>query len=80
MDAMFAGEAAAEASRRLGREVTPREITALFYDRVVSECHGPIVGGRRVIPSDGLDAILAALRDRDAARRRKENCDGSADA
>ena len=69
MDAMFAGDAAMEVSRRIGRVVTPREVTGLFYDRVVAEDLGPVVSGRRVIRPEALDAIVAALRERDATRR-----------
>ena len=50
MDAMFAGQAAIEVGRLLGRTVTPREITALFYDMAVPDGLGPVVGGRRLTP------------------------------
>lgn len=71
MDAMFAGQVAEEVGRRLGREVTPREITGLFYDRVIPDALGPVVCGRRVIRSEALDAIMLALRERDAVRHQE---------
>lgn len=76
MDAMFAGDAAMEVSRRIGRVVTPREVTGLFYDRVVAEDLGPVVSGRRIIHPEALDVIVAALRERDATRRVKESKGG----
>lgn len=76
MDAMFAGQAAVEVSRLLGRTVTPREITALFYDRVVPEDLGPVVGGRRLIRADAVEVIVAALRVKDAARQQEKGGEG----
>ncbi len=75
MDAMFAGDAAAEVGRRLGREVSPREVTALFYDRAVPAGLGPVVGGRRVIRPEALDAIEAVLRQRDGEKRIRGEAD-----
>ena len=79
MDMMFVGQAAAELGRRLGRPVSPREVTAVLYDRQVPEELGPVVGGRRVINPAGLDRIEAVLRARDAARQGKEEDDGVGD-
>lgn len=77
VSAMFVGQVAAEVGRRLGREVTPREVTALFYDRHLPESLGPVVGGRRLIRPEAVDRIVAALRDRGAGRRPKTGgCDG----
>lgn len=71
VDAMFAGQVAVEVGRQLGRTVTPREITALFYERVVSDDLGPVVGGRRMIRPEAVEVIVAALREKDAARQQK---------
>lgn len=71
VEAMFVGQVAAEVGRRLEREVTPREVTALFYDRVMPDYLGPVVGGRRLIRVDAVDLIAAVLRERYAGRRPK---------
>lgn len=70
MDAMFVAGAAVEVGRQLGREVTPKEITALLYDRRVPEHLAPVVGGRRVIRPEAVELIVAALRERDAGRQK----------
>jgi len=64
MDFLFVGQAAVEVGHRLGRTVTPREITALFYHRVIAEDVGPIVGGRRLLRPEALEAIVAVLKAR----------------
>jgi hypothetical protein len=68
VSAMFVGQAAAELGQRLGRAVSPREVTGVFYDRLVPASLGPVVGGRRVICPEALDRIEEVLRERDAAR------------
>ena len=72
MNALFAGQAAVEVGRLLGRVVTPREITALFYDRAVSEDLGPVVGGRRMIRPEAVEVIVTVLREKDAGRLQTE--------
>jgi len=67
MDVMFVGQAAVEVGHRLGRTVIPREITALFYHGVIPDNVGPIVGGRRLIHPEALDAIVTALKARQRA-------------
>lgn len=69
VDAMFVAGAAAEATRLLAREVTPREVTALLYERRVPEHLAPVVGGRRVVSPAALVLIVAALRERDDDRK-----------
>jgi len=69
MEAMFVAEIAAEAGRLLGRTITPRQITALFYERLVPDALGPVVGGRRLVRPEALDAILIALRKRGSGKR-----------
>jgi hypothetical protein len=42
----------------------PRDISDLFYQRIVSDERCPVVGGRRLIPADMVPEIEAALRHR----------------
>jgi len=49
-----------EAARRLGAR--PKDISDLFYRRELRDDLCPIVGGRRLIPTDYLSQIQAALR------------------
>ena len=51
-----------EAAREFG--VRPREISDLFYQRVLSDDQCPIVGGRRLIPLDYLPEVASAPRKR----------------
>ena len=69
MEILFAADVAAEVSRRLGRPVTPREVTALFYSRKVPEELGPIVGGRRLIKPEAVEMISDLLRGVDPTPR-----------
>lgn len=48
-----------EAARRLGRR--PRDISDLFYHRLLSDEDGPIVGGRRLIRASLLPRIKEVL-------------------
>jgi hypothetical protein len=64
MSFLFVGQAAIEVGNRLGRTVTPREITALFYHRILADDIGPIVGGRRLLRPEALDEIAAVLKSR----------------
>jgi len=57
-------DAARELTSELGREVRPREITMLFYDRVLSDRLAPIKNGRRCIDRSLLPTIAAILRER----------------
>src|SRR5262245_26191499 len=54
-----------EVARRLG--CRPRDISAVFYDRELSDAACPIIGGRRRIPTALIPAIEAALAKRRAA-------------
>ena len=49
-----------EAARQIGAR--PRDITDLFYRRLLRDDLCPIVGDRRLIPQDYLPQIAAALR------------------
>jgi len=49
-----------EAARRLGAR--PKDISDLFYRRMLRDDLCPIVAGRRLIPDDYLDRIAAALK------------------
>jgi len=51
-----------EAARQLGAR--PRDITDLFYRRLLRDDLCPIVGDRRLIPEDYLPQVAAALRRR----------------
>ena len=51
-----------DVARRLG--VRPRDISDLFYQRLLRDDSCPIVGGRRLIPRTYVPVIEAALRDR----------------
>jgi hypothetical protein len=54
-----------DVARQLG--CRPRDVSDLFYARLVSEERCPVVGGRRLIPADLVPAVAKALR----SRRRK---------
>jgi hypothetical protein len=62
MEILFAADVAAEVSRRLGRPVTPREVTALFYHKKVPDELGPITGGRRLIRPEAVEIITDLLK------------------
>ncbi len=66
---LFAADVAAEVSRRLGRAVTPREVTALFYHKKVPDELGPIVGGRRLIRPEAVEMISDLLRGDDTPQK-----------
>jgi hypothetical protein len=66
VDVLFASEAAAEVGRRLGRVVSPREITALFYARKLPDDMGPIFSGRQLIKVEAIDRITELLADKPA--------------
>lgn len=51
-----------EVARRYG--VRPRDVSTLFYERVLSDERCPVVAGRRLIPEDYLPEIETALRAR----------------
>jgi hypothetical protein len=63
-DTMIVSEVARELTERFGVVVRPRDVTNLFYLRVLSDARCPILGGRRVIARDDLPAIVGALRER----------------
>ena len=57
----------AEVARTL--DVRPRDISDLFYQRVLDAKRCPIVGGRRLIPEDYVSVIEAALARRRAKKQ-----------
>jgi hypothetical protein len=61
MEVLFASEVAAVVGHRLGRAVSPREVTDLFYRKKVPDELGPVVGGRRVIKVEAVDLITRLL-------------------
>ena len=60
--AMAAHLAVSDVARRLGAR--PRDISDLFYQRLLRDDICPIVGGRRLIPQAYVAVIEAVLRDR----------------
>lgn len=60
--------AARELSVELGYTVRPRDISKLFYDRVLPDVQCPIVAGRRLIRRGCLPMIADALRGRGPSR------------
>jgi hypothetical protein len=59
-----------DVSRRLS--VRPRDISDLFYQRALNDAVCPVIGGRRLIPSDYLPTIQAKLKALRAARKEDE--------
>ena len=57
---------------RLGVVVRPRDISDLFYKRLLPEDRCPILNGRRMIPLDYLPVIERALRERGLIPAREE--------
>jgi hypothetical protein len=55
-------------SDREGVWVRPRDITDLFYKRLLPDERCPILGGRRLIPRDLVPVIEAKLRERGLIR------------
>lgn len=45
-------------------QARPRDISALFYDRTLSDAVCPVVNHRRRIPEEYIPRIEAALRER----------------
>ena len=64
MELLSVSDVARELTGQLGREVRPRDISRLLYDRELRDDLCPIVSGRRVIPRDYLPMIVMALRRR----------------
>jgi hypothetical protein len=69
---LTASGAAREIERQLGREVSPREITLLFYYRDIADDQAPIMAGRRMIPRSLLPTVANALLRRGWLRQRRE--------
>jgi hypothetical protein len=51
-------------SESVGEEVSPKQLTDLFYRRLLDVNRCPIVGDRRMIPADYLPQIIEVLRSR----------------
>jgi len=69
---LTASTAARELQRQLGWEVSPRDISLLFYSRELPDERAPVVGGRRIIDRELLPEIANALRRKGCLRRRAE--------
>jgi hypothetical protein len=62
MERISVSEAARRLSVQLGREIAPREITLLFYNRRIPDASAPIRHGRRRIEPPLLSTIADVLR------------------
>jgi len=62
MSHLSVSETARRISASEGRQIKPRTITMLFYDRHLREDICPIVGGHRIIPDNYVGHIVSALR------------------
>jgi hypothetical protein len=51
-----------ELIRAKGWAISPRDITELFYKRILTDDTAPIVGGRRMIPDAAVWLIESKLR------------------
>jgi hypothetical protein len=71
-DHLTASGIAREIENQLGWEVSPRDITQLFYNRDIPDDQAPIVSGRRMIPVSLIADIANALRSRGWYRQRAE--------
>jgi hypothetical protein len=65
-DLLTVSDVARALSQELGVAVGPRDISDLFYKRLLRDDLCPIVGGRRLIPRGYLPEILETLRSRGA--------------
>lgn len=63
-DFLTVSEAARQLRLQLGVDINPRNISTLLYERALRDDLCPIVGGRRLIPSEYLGQIATALRRR----------------
>jgi hypothetical protein len=63
-DPLTVSDVARALSDQLGVEVGPRDISDLFYTRLLRDDLCPIVGGRRLIPRSYLPEIVDVLRAR----------------
>lgn len=53
-----------------GAIINPRDVSNLLYDREVRDDLCPVVGGRRLVPSECVPLIEAALRRKGLIPRR----------
>lgn len=68
-ETLTASDVARAATDALGETVSPRDVSNLFYVRVLDDRSCPIVGGRRLIPRSYLPTLMQELRRRVALRR-----------
>jgi hypothetical protein len=66
-DLLTVSQVARELSGDLADTIRPRDISTLFYERVLNDARCPIVGGRRLIPREYLATIAAELQRRKKA-------------
>ncbi|MDP1797624.1 MAG: hypothetical protein Q8K78_09090 [Planctomycetaceae bacterium] len=55
-------ETASSLARRYGCK--PRDISDLFYGRILDESRCPVIQGRRLIPPDYIPVVEQVLRER----------------
>jgi hypothetical protein len=70
-----ASDIPAEALRRHGIRVLPRDVSDLFYARRLDVTRCPVLAGRRLIPRDYLEDVLQALISRGPSRSEEEPTD-----
>ncbi len=59
---LIVSEVARAIQEATGASVNPRDISTLFYQRILRDDLCPIVGGRRMIPADYVKQVENALR------------------
>lgn len=70
------GGIARDLGAKLGKDVSSRVISDLFYKRILSDERCPILGGRRLIPRDYVPEIERALRERGSIPSHTEEMNG----
>ena len=63
MESLTVSAAARQLTCETGITIAPPLISTLFYKRRLDDSRCPVVGGRRLIPSDYLPAIRQALHE-----------------
>lgn len=54
---------------QMGIPIPPRVISDLFYQRLISEELGPVVGGRRMVDRQAVPSIKEAILKRQTQRK-----------
>jgi hypothetical protein len=64
-----------EAARKIG--ATPKDVSDLFYRRIIPDDAAPVIGGRRMIPLDLLWLVEAKLIAPGKLAKRREAAAGA---